>query len=269
MLGRAWRTVGSPRDSRRELTVFVSHGTPGETERFVSLLDRVRSAYSLISTEQLDEYFTSPESFSEGPYALLTFDDGLRSNVSTARVLASRGISACYFVPPEFLLCKQPVDFFRRNMTRWPLDAAPETLAPMSIDELKELVALGHTVGSHTYSHQLHREMSKAQLDHALVESRGKLEELLGVKVDSLASPFDTKLLDRRIADSILSTYGRHFLTLDGSNLKHGGRLIFRTQLEFGWGYDRFDYALGVRGPERLRWRLTNRTFMRQVLAIE
>ena len=60
----------------------------------------------------------------------------------------------------------------------------------LSVEEIKEMVNAGWEVGSHSISHPDLRELDETRLRAEIVDSRHKLEELLGVPVLTFAYPF-------------------------------------------------------------------------------
>jgi peptidoglycan/xylan/chitin deacetylase (PgdA/CDA1 family) len=68
--------------------------------------------------------------------------------------------------------------------------AFPERLATMSWDDLRELVARGFDVGSHTVSHPHLPQLSDEELGRELGESRARVEDELGRPCRLLAYPY-------------------------------------------------------------------------------
>jgi peptidoglycan/xylan/chitin deacetylase (PgdA/CDA1 family) len=64
----------------------------------------------------------------------------------------------------------------------------------MNIDQIKELIAAGWEVGSHSMTHA--DLTQSASVDWELTQSRTNLENKLGVKVDTFAYPFGNYTID-------------------------------------------------------------------------
>jgi len=111
----------------------------------------------------------------------ITFDDGYRSEVSTAGVLKELGFTATFFLVPRFLDgVKQPAHYWER----WP---------HMTWDDAGALADAGFDVGAHSMTHP----------DLTACDPSRLLEETAGVKA----------LLEKRLGRDVLGfsfPYGRH-----------------------------------------------------------
>ena len=96
---------------------------------------------------------------------VLTFDDATRDHQALGRELADRGVPAIFFVPAGLLGL------------------------PGYLDEadLQELVAAGHVIGSHGWSHKRLDLLPSADLAAEFESSRAKLEDLTGAPVTLFA----------------------------------------------------------------------------------
>jgi peptidoglycan/xylan/chitin deacetylase (PgdA/CDA1 family) len=109
----------------------------------------------------------------------VTFDDAYRNFATHAwPLLAERGIPATLFVPVGFLDggCPAPI-------------RGTDHLPPIPWAELRELVAAGLAVGSHTWSHPDLTRLPAAQVRDELRRSRAALEDRLGVPVTAFCYP--------------------------------------------------------------------------------
>lgn len=108
---------------------------------------------------------------------LLTFDDGLNTVYHHALpALQDAGMVATIFCVSGYLGNRSGWDVFNRNIH-------------LTSDELREIAALGHEIGSHTHSH-----VNLPYLDtHAITEelqlSKRTLEDIIGREVTSLSFP--------------------------------------------------------------------------------
>jgi peptidoglycan/xylan/chitin deacetylase (PgdA/CDA1 family) len=111
--------------------------------------------------------------------AAVTFDDGLRNNLTIAQpILAALGIPATVFVASDLIGSRSP----------WLGDGAEAEM--LSADDLRALVADGWEMGAHTASHA---DLSQLSYEASIEEiSRGVavLERETGVHVTTLAYPF-------------------------------------------------------------------------------
>jgi peptidoglycan/xylan/chitin deacetylase (PgdA/CDA1 family) len=113
----------------------------------------------------------------------LTFDDGYASTVDTAwPLLRKRNYAATMFVVTDYLNGDR---YFQ-----WDADGHTDPRARL-VDRstVRDVWSDGLTIGSHTASHPWLPHLSDAEIDDELCRSRDALQELLGVRVDSLAYP--------------------------------------------------------------------------------
>jgi peptidoglycan/xylan/chitin deacetylase (PgdA/CDA1 family) len=124
---------------------------------FEALLDRLVAAGTRFAAD-LDAVPTDGS-------VILTFDDASTDHLETARALANRGIVGVFF--PTVGVMGTPGH----------LDAAG----------LQELVACGHVLGSHGWSHKRLDRLTSAELEDEVVTSRKVLEDTLGISVRHFA----------------------------------------------------------------------------------
>jgi len=98
-----------------------------------------------------------------------TFDDGHDSNRTHALpLLAGAGIKAKFFLVAGWVES-------RLHFMNWA--------------DVKELVAQGHEVGSHGWSHALLTQCTGAKLRDELVRSKQTIEERIGQRIDAISMP--------------------------------------------------------------------------------
>jgi peptidoglycan/xylan/chitin deacetylase (PgdA/CDA1 family) len=89
--------------------------------------------------------------------------------------------------------------------------ARPHWDGMMSWQELKELHAVGHEIGSHSRSHAILPLVSDAQLQDEISGSRAQLRERLGFEIESFCYP--TGDCDERVAAAVERAGYRHAVT--------------------------------------------------------
>jgi peptidoglycan/xylan/chitin deacetylase (PgdA/CDA1 family) len=112
-------------------------------------------------------------------YAVVTFDDGLRDNYTTALpILRQYGIPATVYVAVGFIGGSSP----------W---IAPGPAAEMlSEDEVRALAVAGWEIGAHTMTHP---DLSQLDCDRCLTEiesSRDALARMTGARIETFAYPY-------------------------------------------------------------------------------
>jgi peptidoglycan/xylan/chitin deacetylase (PgdA/CDA1 family) len=124
--------------------------------------------YTTISTTLLVQALTQGALLPPRP-VLLTFDDANEDIYTHAFPLMKKyGFTGVLYLPYNYI--GQP--------------------GYLSVEEIKEMVNAGWEVGSHSISHPDLRELDETRLRAEIVDSRRKLEELLGVPVLTFAYPF-------------------------------------------------------------------------------
>lgn len=138
----------------------------------------------------------------------ITFDDGNMSDLEIALPrLVERGMTAVFFV------CSGRIgdrDF-------------------LDVGHMKQLMDAGMTIGSHGMDHVPWRGLDAAQLGIELVESRSRLEDVLGVAVEDAACPFGS--YDRTVLRAARAAGYRRVFTSDGIGPPIGGWLYPRTTI--------------------------------------
>src|SRR5215468_6410006 len=113
----------------------------------------------------------------------ITFDDGLRSQFDKGLpILDDLGLKATFFVIANDLPTHDRYTGLHDN-DWWKIDWRADDVAM-----LKEVVAAGHEIGSHSVSH--HPDMLPIQPDIEARESKRLIENWLGIKVLSFCYPF-------------------------------------------------------------------------------
>jgi peptidoglycan/xylan/chitin deacetylase (PgdA/CDA1 family) len=110
----------------------------------------------------------------------ITFDDCYRDNLFAARVLAEFGLPACFFVPTA-CVGTETVFEWDRDLPR---------MANLTWDDVHEMMALGHEIGSHTATHVDLAAVPVELARQELINSKKTLESRLGRAARWLAYPY-------------------------------------------------------------------------------
>ncbi len=183
---------------------------------------------------------------------ILTFDDGFHSSYQAIKQLQNR--QAMFFVCPAFMNAARDTmqwqTFFHNNLLRTENLANTElreAVRPATWDELRELVKLGHTVGSHTMNHRrLSKIISPKELEYEIIGSADMIEDELQIKVDSFAYPFgNIESIDERAYSIIKKRYKYCFTGVRGDNVNNINLYItWRDAIDLSWPSDYIEFIL-------------------------
>ena len=113
-------------------------------------------------------------------YCLITFDDGHKSNLEAARILAKLGLTGYFYLVKDFSLQRE--DYLNE-------------------EDIKEIAALGHEFGVHGKVHAPWTNIPNDRLVSELKETKEWIEKLTRKKVITCSAPGG--FVDRRVIDCI------------------------------------------------------------------
>ena len=238
--------------SEKDLAICALHSVPREfLGEFGRLVEWLKKNYTILHPNKITEYKNSPERYTSGPYLVLTFDDGLQNNLGAAEVLATHGVSAIFFIVPEFVESTASEDYYLRNIRPKPdysIDKSKEDRSAMSWDDIKRLLDLGQVIGSHSLTHLMHGQMQHDAYEKEIIESKKVLESKLGVEIQHFASPNNTLFsTNADMCALIQKHYTWHHTTLPGKqsneNLSRG--YLYRRNIEVHWPRSIVKFSLG------------------------
>lgn len=244
--------------AKDQLIVLNYHGTQKKfINNFIDQINYLKQHYKIITPNEFVELMKGGKPIS-GKKVLLTFDDGIKNNLNAIMVLDSLGISAYFFVVPEFVNTdadKQKAYFIKniRPMINPVIDNENEDFGALSWEDLK-CIADKHTIGCHTYTHTLVKDtLNDNDLEKELVHSKTIIENKLGIKVDSFCSINNTLLsIGKKECELVDKHYLYHFTTFGGNNIIPQPQLIRRVNVESHWLKGAFKFALSF--IELNRW---------------
>ncbi|MBK9175400.1 MAG: polysaccharide deacetylase family protein [Flavobacteriales bacterium] len=110
------------------------------------------------------------------PYLCVSSDDGFRNNLDGGRVLRDHGVSACFFINPGLIGLRDPERI--RQVCAERLHFPP--VAFLDWDEVNELAAMGHEIGSHSWEHRRLGSLSMEALHDDIGRSRDAIVDHVG-----------------------------------------------------------------------------------------
>ncbi|MBU2510540.1 polysaccharide deacetylase family protein [bacterium] len=180
----------------RRLRILLYHDIPPDNvKQFSQQLHWLSKRWSFISPNLFAKFLSGETQLKEDSL-LLTFDDGYSSNLeASVKVLKPMGIQALFFVIPQFIETEDKESshlFIQNNL--FPdikITSIRDHSRSMTWKELEQLLELGHSIGSHTFSHARLSEISDEEvLKKEIISSGNKIESNLGMKVDHFAYTF-------------------------------------------------------------------------------
>lgn len=143
---------------------------------------------------------------------VVTFDDGYSNNFDNAFPLLKKyNLSATVFLATDFVDGKiKSEDFGGKNFNE----------RPLTWDEVKIMDRAGIKFGSHSKTHPFLSKLSESELKVELIDSRKRIEEILGHGIDSFAYPFgDVDSFDDLTKKALMeSKYNHAYTNIMGSN---------------------------------------------------
>lgn len=271
MLGRLGRLTGD-QPAPGDLIVLNYHGTQKKFfSSFQQQITRLQKRYTFISPAQLDDYFANKLSL-DRPAALISFDDGIRSNLDAAEWLEQQNIRAIFFVVPGFIDTppEKQKEFFLRNIRPHinpAIDTQPEDFSAMTWSELTDLHRRGHAIGAHTITHTLVAATSSEEnAAYEIVTCKELIEKKISAPVDCFCAPNNSLLSCGAKEMALVKKHYRYFFsTLPGSNLSREPYFIRRANMESHWMRGAFDFAVGKK--DWARWENAVQQFQKNTLS--
>lgn len=216
-LARVFSGIAHRRHSCHDglLKVLIYHDVPeADLGVFAKQVEYISAQYGFVTPDDVKNVIAGRLRYA-GTRVLLTFDDGFRSNAVVAeRVLDPLGIKALFFIPPGFIEAEsreEQCSFIAENIFLGGLGPGPisESMAPMTWEQLKHLLARGHSIGAHTINHRRLTEITdERELRKEIIGSGDILQQRLGAAIDHFAYPFGgIESIDRRAKAIVRERY--------------------------------------------------------------
>lgn len=179
LTGRLTRSTRRPR-----VHFLYLHSVPSsEQQRFAAMIDELAQSHTFLShSEAIRRIQGGPI---DAPYLSISFDDGFASNAAVGRMLADRGIQACFFITTGFIGTDNLEDARRFFGGRVGVD---ETA--MTWRDVEGLAAIGHEIGNHTKSHPNMSQLSSVEVEEEVGGAAYVIEQRLGARPVHFAWPY-------------------------------------------------------------------------------
>lgn len=231
------RRVRGPRFMR----AINYHGTPAEqAESLDRQLAYLARHFRGVNLAELEAFLATGAWPHDKPGLMVTFDDGLRSNLEVAvPLLEKHGFVGWFFAPVAFIdaASAEQADFARRASIR-PGDVPHDGRVAMSWDELRALHGR-HVVGCHTMTHRrLHAKVPLEEMRHEVVDARTEIERRMGCEIPVFCWVGGEEENYSRDAARLVREAGFRvgFMTSSGPVLAGNDPLqVQRTNLECDW----------------------------------
>jgi peptidoglycan/xylan/chitin deacetylase (PgdA/CDA1 family) len=167
----AYHKIAPPPSKTLDPFLYVS---PKEFDKQLQLLKREG-----FSSADLDEM---PSAQSERkPRTVITFDDGCRNAFQNSmEPLARHGFRAIQFLVANYL----------GRTNDWDTAKGDSNEPLMDEQQVRDWLAAGHKIGSHTLNHPNLRHVSGAQARQEITDSKKSLEDRFGVAVRHFCYPY-------------------------------------------------------------------------------
>lgn len=252
-----------------QLLVLNYHGTQLKfLPNFKKQISFLKTHYELISPAEFFDYINKTKKI-KGRKILLTFDDGVLNNRYAIEELNKQGISAIFFIVPNFInTTKNEQKFYFINYIRPTinneLDSETEDFDALQWADLKN-ISLNHILGSHTLTHTMVKDkLNENELQNEVLKSKELIKQQLNIEITSFCSINNTALTIGKVEQQlIIENYDYHFTTFGGNNINCNSHLIKRINIESHWLLGAVKFALSP--IEFFRWKKKFEKFTKDV----
>lgn len=211
-------------------------------QNFDLFIQKLMSCYHIISLYEAVSMITN-KAVVDHPKLALTFDDGfLECYTKMIPVLEKYKVKAAFFINPMSIENQNETfasSFIKDNLR---VELSKKF---MTWDMIREIQTLGHTIGSHTFSHANLKGISPSELQKEIVQSREEIENATGNVCNYFAFPFGNQnYFDKNSVDLVNQTYDYSFTSgLYGNYFFEGDKQILsRRHFECNWPLKHIKY---------------------------
>lgn len=166
--------IESALKANRVQFLYLHHLFPEEEAPFGALLLALLENHRIIPyTEAVERIL---EGKIDGPFISISFDDGFKNTLSASKILRQFGISACFFICPEFVgeMNEERLRMiFKERFHRPPMEF-------LNWNDVETLLSDGHEIGSHTMTHRRLSDLTPNELDYEIRTSQDRLKSKVG-----------------------------------------------------------------------------------------
>lgn len=228
-------TIRAPRRASQDspLRVLMYHKVNDKAHNSISvppaLFEEHMSAlgslgYAVVSLDEVIAHYIAGAPLPRNP-VLVTFDDGYADNLLHALPILERlGYPATVFVPVAFIENTMPLPHERRLL------AEGITNPTLDWDGILELERRGVRIESHGISHQRLADLGLEDATREIVDSKRRLEEVLGRRVSAFAYVKGSASGFKRVHADLLrdAGYDLGFSAISGANGPDADRFQLR-----------------------------------------
>lgn len=210
------------------IRIINFHHTPkADAENFEEQIKWFKEHFDNITYTQFDNFMKTGEKAGEKPGIILTFDDGFADNYTVAKPILEKYGFTGFFMVSSDLIGKEKY---------------------MNAEQLKELLANGHTITCHTATHYRTKpDDGDDMLYYQIILSKYKLEAILGCPVNIFTwVGGEEEFYTKKAQELIIKTgYSYGFMTNSAPVLKDTDPfLVQRTNIESNWNIKRVKLSL-------------------------
>lgn len=173
---------------KRYIRVVNYHDTPKDFHKtFESHLKFYEKNFTPISLENLEDIIKNKLFDFDKPGLIITFDDGMKSNLEIADLIKKYNFKGIFFVPAGFVGLNDfdAKQFMKSNRIFSFKDINTLKDIAMTWDDLLKLEK-DHFIGSHTFSHhRMNIDDSNKVLDHEIIDSKALLKKKLKNEINA------------------------------------------------------------------------------------
>lgn len=229
--------------------LYIHHIFDDEVKNFDRLLKILAKEHTFISHSEAVKRLL--EGNVDKPYIAWSSDDGIKNNLTAAKILNEYGASACFFINPNSIDIKDVEKSKVFCETR--LEMPPVEF--LDWNDVDSLLKQGHEIGAHTMDHEDVATLNPEEFEQNLLQCKDILKEKCG-EVRHFAYTYGKYSNFYKRAHELVfetgydscSTAVRGCHISDGSPMKKSDLLIRRDQIIGAWKLEHMLYFIKKSG---------------------